>query len=246
MKNNNFSLDDDIIDIEWCTLNGHTPPKGRKYRIKIDRENFVVDKECMTGREILTIAGKTPIDRFQLRQKFKGGKVETIAYDKMVCFTESGIEKFKTIPLDQTEGEFPRREFTLLEEDEAYLESLGLIWETANLQNTLWVFIYNYTIPEGYNESESTLAVRISTGYPTAQLDMVYFYPELNRKDGQPIGGLTISQIDEKNFQQWSRHRTPANPWRPDIDNLSTHIPLADAWLLLEFEKRPEIHAIRA
>jgi len=246
MDNLKFSLDDDIIDIEWCTLNDHTPPKGRKYRIKIDREKFVVNTECMTGREILILAGKTPIERFQLRQKFNGGKVVTIGYDIMVCLTERGIEKFKTLPLDQTEGEFPRRDFHLLEEDEAYLESLGLIWEVTNLQNALWVFIYNYIIPEGYNEPEVTLAVRMSPGYPTSQLDMVYFYPALSRKDGQPIGGLSLTQIEGKNFQQWSRHRTIVNPWRPDIDNLSTHIPLADAWLMLEFEKRPATHALRA
>lgn len=246
MNNLKFSLDDDIIDIEWCTLNDHTPPKGKKYRIKIDRESFVVNQECMTGRDILILAGKTPIERFQLRQKFKGGKVVTIAYDFMVCFTESGIEKFKTLPLDQTEGAVPRRDFTLLDEDEAYLESLGLMWEAANLQNALWIFIYNYTLPEGYSASEATLAVRMSPGYPTSQLDMVYFYPALNRQDGQAIGGLSLAQIDGNTFQQWSRHRTIANPWRPDIDNLSTHVPLADAWLLLEFEKRPAAHAIRA
>ena len=233
MEKLKFSLDDDIIDIEWCTLNDHTPPKGRKYRIKIDRENFVVDLECMTGNEILILAGKTPTERFQLRQKFKGGKVITIAPDKVVCFTESGIEKFKTLPLDQTEGGDPRRDFTLIDEDEAYLESLGLNWETANLCSALWVFIHNYTLPEGYSASEATLAIRMSPGYPTSQLDMVYFYPPLCRNDSQLIGGLSLTQIDGKNFQQWSRHRTNANPWRSDVDNLSTHVPLADACIIL-------------
>jgi hypothetical protein len=246
MEFSKFSIDDDIIDIEWCTLHGHTPPRGRKYRIIVDREKFVVDKECMTGKEILILAGKTPPERFQLRQKLKGGKVVTITYDQKVCFTEPGIEKFKTIPLDQTEGEVPRRDFTLLDEDEAFLESLDLVWEAANLQGTLWVFIHDYPIPNGYNVSAATLGVRMSPGYPTAQLDMVYFFPALHRKDGKPIGALSLAQIDGKNFQQWSRHRTGSNPWRPDIDNLSTHIPLADAWLQLEFEKRPFSHAVPA
>jgi len=35
-------------------------------------------------------------------------------------------------------------------------------------------------------------------------------------------------QLDNKTFQQWSRHRTPANPWREGVDNLGTHVPLAD------------------
>ena len=41
MENLKFSLDDEVIDIEWCTLHDHTPPKGRKYRIIIDREKWV-------------------------------------------------------------------------------------------------------------------------------------------------------------------------------------------------------------
>ncbi len=246
MENLKFSLDDDIIDIEWTTLHGHTPPKERKYRIIIDREKFIVTKECMTGREILLLAGKTPPERFQLRQKFKGGKVVTVAYDQIVCFTEPGIEKFKTLPLDQTEGEVPRRDFTLLDEDEAYLESLGLTWEAVKIETALWIFIHNYGLPDGYNVSKALVGIRMSPGYPTAQLDMLYFYPPLSRKDGQSIGALSLTQIDGKNFQQWSRHRTGVNPWRPDLDNLSTHVPLGDVWLQLEFEKKPTAHAIPA
>lgn len=239
MENLNFSLEDEIIDLEWCAKLGHTPPKGRKYRIIIDRDKYVVDKECMTGKEILLIAGKKPPERFQLRQKLKHGNVVTIGYEQTVCFTEPGIEKFKTLPLDQTEGEVPRRDFILLEEDEVYLNNLGLVWEAVNVQGALWIFIHGYNLPEGYNATEACLGIRMTSGYPTAQLDMIYFYPALSRADGQPIGALSLTQIDGKIFQQWSRHRTEINPWRNGIDNLSTHVPLADAWLLLEFEKRP-------
>lgn len=246
MENITFSLDDEVIDIEWCTSKNQKPPKGRKYRIVIDRDKYVVDKECMTGREILMLTGKTPPDRFQLRQKLKGGSVITIGNDKVVCFTDPGIEKFKTLPLDQTEGENLRKEFTLLEEDEAYLDKLGLPWESVKLQGALWIFIHNYSLPEGYNVSEAIVGVRMTPGYPVAQLDMVYFFPALTRKDGQPIGGLSLTMIDGKNFEQWSRHRTAANPWRSDIDNLSTHIPLADAWLISEFIKRPIAHEVPA
>jgi hypothetical protein len=246
METFEFSLNDDIIDIEWCTAHDQKPPKGRKYRIIIDQNKYVVDKECMTGREILLLAGKNPPERFQLRQKLKGGNVITIGYDKTVCFTDPGIEKFKTLPLDQTEGEVPRRDFNLLEEDESFLNKLGLVWEAVKIEGALWVFIHEYPLPDGYNVSSASLGVRISSGYPTAQLDMVYFHPALSRSDGQSIGGLSLTQIDGKNFQQWSRHRTGANPWRSEIDNLSTHVPLADAWLILEFEKKPIAYAVPA
>lgn len=83
----------------------HFYSKVKFYEIKVDRDKYPVHQECMTGKEILALAGKTPIERFQLNQRFKTGKVVVIGYDQKVCFSEPGIEKFMTIPLDQTEGQ---------------------------------------------------------------------------------------------------------------------------------------------
>ena len=63
--------------------------------------------------------------------------------------------------------------------------------------------------------------------------------------DQQAVGALSEYPLDGKIYQQWSRHRTSANPWRPEVDNLSTHVPLADFWLSNEFIKRPN-HALSA
>lgn len=109
MKDNaNENLDtlgvDEIIDLEEFSKKDKEPPRKRRYRIKIDREKYVVDVECLTGREILELAGKKPAEQFQLRQKFRKGHVEKIGLDEKVDFTRRGIEKFVTIPLDQTEG----------------------------------------------------------------------------------------------------------------------------------------------
>lgn len=215
------------------------PEPKNKYHILVDRDNIKVDKECLTGREILTFAGKSPVERYQLNIKTKGGKVSKINYDDTVCLSDPGIEKFLTLPLDQTEGENLRRQFALLEEDEEFLESLGLPWETVNLQSNLWVFIHEYPVRAGYNVSSATLGVRMTQGYPVAQLDMVYYCPALSRVDGQPINALSTLTLDGKIFQQWSRHRTGANPWRSGIDGINTHVPLADFWLEQEFLKRP-------
>ncbi|WP_202923788.1 multiubiquitin domain-containing protein [Pontibacter fetidus] len=221
----------------------HEP--ANQYHILVDRDNIKVEKECLTGREILTLAQKIPAERYQLNMKQKGGKVTKVGYDQTVCLSEPGIEKFLTLPLDQTEGETLRRECTLLEEDEEYLQSLQLPWETVNVGGMPWLFIHNYPIQGGYNVNTATLGIRMTPSYPVAQLDMVYFYPALSRNDGQPIGALSPLDLDGKVFQQWSRHRTPSNPWRPGLDNLSTHVPLADHWLDDEFRKRPG-HAISA
>lgn len=95
-----------VIDLEIFLREGREVPKGPHYHyiITVDRQKFKVKQECMTGREILQLAGKIPAERFQLNQRYKGGKVVKIGYNQVVCFTEPGIEKFMTIPLDQTEG----------------------------------------------------------------------------------------------------------------------------------------------
>ncbi|MBL7910098.1 MAG: multiubiquitin domain-containing protein [Bacteroidia bacterium] len=92
------------IDLEQYAKEGKEVPKGHHYIILVDRQKYTVKEECMTGKDILTLAGKVPVERFQLNQRFKGGKVVKVGYDQKVCFTEPGIEKFMTIPLDQTEG----------------------------------------------------------------------------------------------------------------------------------------------
>lgn len=94
----------EIIDVEEFAKGGKQVPKEMRYQIRIDLNKYTVDRECMTGREILILAQKSPVERFQLNQKQSGGKVTKIGYDQTVCFTEPGVERFMTIPLDQTEG----------------------------------------------------------------------------------------------------------------------------------------------
>ena len=91
------------IDIEEFAKSNKPVPKGKRYKIKVDREKYVTDQESLTGREILALAGKTPHSRYQLNQKSKG-TVKKINYDEVVDFTLPGIERFMTLPLDQTEG----------------------------------------------------------------------------------------------------------------------------------------------
>jgi hypothetical protein len=212
---------------------------NKQYHIMIDRDSIKVEKTQFTGREILTLAGKVPVERFQLNMKSRG-KTTVVQPDQVIDITEPGLEKFVTMPLDQTEGERPvlRRQFTLPEEDMEYLDSLGNAWEAIE-NGGRWLLVHDFKVPDGYNHKEVTLTMRIEGGYPTAQIDMIYVHPALARIDGQPIGALAQMIIDGKAYQRWSRHRTGQNPWRPGLDNLSTHIPLAEFWFKQEFIKRP-------
>lgn len=131
-----------------------------------------------------------------------------------------------------------RRQFQLPQSDEAHLESLGRHWETIIEGGARWLLVHGWPSPTGYNHPAVSVAVRIEPGYPDTQLDMVYVFPHLARKDGVGINNLSNQPIDEKNWQRWSRHRTGANPWRPGVDDLSTHLFLVDDWFAREFIKR--------
>ena len=86
------------IDIEEYAKNNQQVPKGRRYKIRVDREKFITDQECMSGKEILILAGKTPYSRYQLNQRIHG-TVKKVEYDEKVDFTTPGVERFYDIAI---------------------------------------------------------------------------------------------------------------------------------------------------
>ena len=94
----------DILDVEECGKANKKPPKARRYRIRIDKIRYVVKQRIMTGRELLILAGKIPVEQFSIKQKLHGGEVKEINLDNKVDFSTKGVERFMTLPLDQTEG----------------------------------------------------------------------------------------------------------------------------------------------
>lgn len=95
---------EDIIDLEEYAKSGRKPPKARRYLIRIDKQKFVAEVSAMTGRELLNLAGKTPATNYMISQKIHGGEARKIGYDEQVDFTTPGLERFMTLPLDQTDG----------------------------------------------------------------------------------------------------------------------------------------------
>jgi Multiubiquitin len=95
---------EELIDLEEYALKGHKPPRAKHYRIRIDGDKFTVDVPSMTGRQLLELAGKIPVEKFMIAEKIHGAKPRRIGLDERVEFTRHGIEKFLTQPLGQTEG----------------------------------------------------------------------------------------------------------------------------------------------
>lgn len=236
MSNVNEDRTDNIIDVEECAKRGEVPTKGASYRIRINKDTYVVDSETLTGRELLLLAGKTPVEQYMIHQKVKG-ELKDVQLDEEVDLTAPGVERFITQARDCTEGLSERRDFALPSEDVEFLESLGIRYETVIENNVRRLVLYDVSICLGYTIKVVDLYFRIEAGYPDVQIDMVYFHPALAREDGHTINALSAENFDGRVWQRWSRHRTPQNPWRPGLDNVSTHLAQVHDWLKREFNK---------
>lgn len=94
----------EIVDLEEYARRGECPPKGRRYRIKIDGERYIVDDPAITGRQVLILAGLEPPENYTLRVTVAGQRPEKVGLDESVDLTRRGVERFKSMPRDQTEG----------------------------------------------------------------------------------------------------------------------------------------------
>lgn len=94
----------DEVEIEVFGKAGKPVPRAKRYVIRIDKIKYTVKVPHMTGRELLALAGKTPPERWTIQQKLHGGHAKTIGLDETADFTAPGVERFMTLPLDQTEG----------------------------------------------------------------------------------------------------------------------------------------------
>jgi hypothetical protein len=101
----NREQQEDVVDVEALVKSGQPVPKGKKYLIRIDREKFEWPQERITGAQILALVHKDP-SRFMVVQRLRDGRTEKVELNEAVDLTGPGIERFSTLPLDQTEGAF--------------------------------------------------------------------------------------------------------------------------------------------
>jgi hypothetical protein len=231
----------EVVVIEEFAKRGETPPRAKIYVVRIDKKTYHIHKPDPTGEELLLAAGKTSAG-YKLYQVFRGRQPEPVAPRQHVDLRAHGVERFTTVPRDPGEGgvaEAVRRDFALGDADTDSLDAMKLQWSTIKeVSGTLFLVIEGWRIPPGYNVAAATLALVLPRGYPDTQVDMAYFSPALVRRDGKGINNLTLVKWTIGEFQQWSRHRTSQNPWRPGVDDLSTHLSLVDDWLRREFDIR--------
>ena len=80
------------------------PAKPKVYKVQIDKTQYDVPEPMPTGRELLIISSKQPPEQFAIYLKLPGQQPKRIGLDEKVDLREPGVERFVTLPLDQTEG----------------------------------------------------------------------------------------------------------------------------------------------
>lgn len=207
----------------------HDPkPQTKKYVFTLDNQRFEIESPT-TGRQILEVAGRTPITKFLLVQVGHGQPLE-IQPDDKVDLSAPGTERFRALPRECQEGFSGRRHFRLPPDDETFLDSTGLHWEAVVVDDVMRLIIYDYPVPTGYKRDRIDINLRIERTYPDSQIDMCYAHPPLALASGKAIGSLSDHIFDGKTWQQWSRHRLPESAWRPGVDNIESHLALVNDW----------------
>ena len=95
---------DEVIDLEEYAKLGKRPPLARGYRFKVNADSYVVSDPTPTGLEVLTLAGLLPAKDYTLRVKFAGERPRKVGLNEKIDLRRPGVEKFKALPRDQTEG----------------------------------------------------------------------------------------------------------------------------------------------
>lgn len=223
---------DEVIDLEEYSVNGERPPKGRRYRFRLDKAQHISKDDSLTGRQILAFGGMNP-DQYLLFQAQRGGQRVPVTPDQVVDLTEPGVERFFTMKNEHNNGDGSPaiQDFQLPAEDLAFLRERGLPWEARLIDGQRWLIIRNWPIPQSLTPSMADMALRIDPNYPMAQIDMAYFNPALaHQVAGVDIPNLSLMHLHGETWQQWSRHRPP-DGWRPGTDSLETHLAYVDNFL---------------
>lgn len=221
----------EVQESKGSSHENEAPKSGVLFFVDVDGASISFDHRFVTGRDVLNAAHKVPPDSFDLYEKSKGGGRKLVGLDEKIDLLEGGIEKFRTIPKTRTDGRDNSTLAPLIDEDVEFLESTGYVWSVENWQGNRVVVIRDYRLPDGYGRTTIDIAVVLPLTYPSAQLDMFYFFPGLSRLDGKPINATADQDFNGRIWQRWSRHRTNESAWRTGIDNLETHLCLMDACL---------------
>lgn len=232
--------DQDFVDLDAAGVESFV---SRKLVWKLNVQGVVLELFAPTilVREALVEAGFNPDQGWHIFLKIVGQQKQPVELTTVIDLCTPGIEKLRLTPKDVNNGEesvMPRREFSLLDIDEAHLNRLGLKWETLIEAERRWLLLHDYPLPVGYTVSHSKVTLEIPPTYPGAQIYGFYAYPPLALSSGREIASTQLRGVLlGVEYHGWSRNRGTAAPWDANTDNVVTQLALVDAALAKEVDE---------
>lgn len=92
----------DPIDVQAYAKAGKSVPTTGPYKIRVNKDFHDWPSPTIKGRDIVKLAGKDA--QKNAAYQFIHGKPERVQPEQEVDLTTPGVERFETLPLDQTEG----------------------------------------------------------------------------------------------------------------------------------------------
>ena len=92
----------DPIDLQEHAKASKTVPETGPYKIRVNKDFHIWPSPKIKGREILQLASKD--EQKNAAYYFVHGKPQRVQLADSVDLTTPGVERFETLPLDQTEG----------------------------------------------------------------------------------------------------------------------------------------------
>jgi hypothetical protein len=111
----------------------------------------------------------------------------------------------------------------LPELDREFLQKKGYSHNVTQVAGELHVIIHDYEFPSAYMPRIADLLVILPAGYPNANPDMYWTFPDVKLANGQwPLNSEHHQTYGSRSWQRWSRHFQ--GQWRPGIDTLRTYM----------------------
>ena len=230
----------DLVDLDEDGVESFVSRKAT-WKLNVHGVDIQVATPTISVSAAMEQAGFDITKPWHIYFKVSGEPKREVTLKDVLDLKTPGIEKLRLTPRNVDNGEaprVPRRAFSLLDADVAYLDRLRLTWETIIDGGRRWLLLHQFPLPRGYTITHTSLALEIPPTYPGAAIYGFYAYPPLVLKSGRPIPRTQLrAPLLNREFHGWSRHRGRNNPWNATTDNVVTHMGLVDAALAKEVDQ---------
>lgn len=112
----------------------------------------------------------------------------------------------------------------LPELDREYLDGKEYDYRVEKHGGATHLVFPNHPFPAAYSPRVADLMIILPAGYPNANPDMYWTYPDVKLANGSwPKACEAHQMFGDRNWQRWSRHLNQI-PWRPGVDNIRTYL----------------------